>query len=480
MSTTQGGPPPGGLPDLIELDGVICFQKEGEPDVWSYIPGSPTPEMVNGRPTLALFVSATGGTLQMGARWGLTSQQLETLKAEIARRRGVPAGQVGLQPAPATVRSVSVEVGEGSGPFESVASAKSSGFSPFNTIFRVQLDVARKNAVVAALNEREGFLAVRFRIATSVKISARVVVEGDIAGALRDLSPDASEAEVAEWLDKAIEEARVSLLVEPLGDAAEDLIYRARQLGIDNFARALRAKLRGARAKVPEESTLRVEAVASGMVSRELERVADVSKWFPGGTGKDHITVLPGGDPGPTPTPTDVVVGIGFPFVELPVAFVEARAGNEKALLRPPRFEPVHLKTAEPQTNIQLTTRYTTGAASYSAQVTTGRAAQLGPAELGLTQITVDGQARREAGAKRIDGQLRAVPGGADRTFSFSGQHWTVSFFLVTRGEPLAGEFELEWTEEFAQGPPARRQMTAKDQTTVVLQEHQSAKEPNS
>jgi hypothetical protein len=149
-------------------------------------------------------------------------------------------------------------------------------------------------------------------------------------------------------------------------------------------------------------------------------------------------------------------VGLGFPAVELPVAFVEARSTDRKALLRPPGFDPVVLTATG--SVLQLTTHYTKGQPPYKTRVELGKSARLDPAALGLTQIVVDGTGRRDAGVKKFSCvcasfQLtRERPRIEPSTFADrSGSHLTV---VATRGEPIAGEFDLEWTETTAEGQP--------------------------
>ena len=222
-----------------------------------------------------------------------------------------------------------------------------------------------------------------------------------------------------------------------------------------------------------DESLLRVEALLSELAERELNRGADVSEWFELGEGQRHITVLPGGDLGPQPSPTEVRVGLGFPAVELPVAFVEARSTDRKALLRPPGFDPVVLKATG--SVLQLTTHYTRGQPPYKTRVELSKSARLDPAALGLTQIVVDGTGRRDAGVKEILVRLCFLPADRgtpeDRTFHLREQEWIASYFVATRGEPIAGEFDLEWTETTAEGQPRHRQVKAKDRAVFVLQE---------
>jgi hypothetical protein len=473
--TTAAGDQRAGLPGSIEIDDVTLY--ESEDNTWRYIPNKPIPEMSAGRPTLHLYVSASGGLLQLGAQWTVKPDSLERLTKEIARRTGRQEVDIQLQPAPASVKQVTVETGDGKGSMVAVSSSSSSGFPPYNAIFRIPVDSAKKNAVVAALNGRAGFLAVRYRAATTLKVSAHAVIEGDVSQAAETLNSSSTLQEVVGWINAAIAEGRLNLSVQGIGEADASLLSRAREVVLQGFAQALQNLLRRQETVPADESMLRVEAMESEMIEKSLDRAGDVSEWFEPGQGQKHITVLPGGDPGPTPT--EARVGLGFPAFDLPVAFVEARLADKKALLRPPSFEPVVLAA---QGNVlQVTTHYTTGQPPYKTQVELSESERLDPADLGLTQILIDGTGRRDAGIKDILLRLFFQPSGQgvpeDRTFHLHEQQWVASFYIATRGEPIAGEFNLDWTETTAAQEQARRQFKAKDQAVFVLKETETAHE---
>jgi hypothetical protein len=467
--TTASGNPGGGFPGSIEVDDVTLY--ESEDNAWSYLPGKPIPEMAGGRPTLQLYVSNSGAVLQLGTQWTVRSDLLEKLTKEIARRTGRQEVDIQLRPAPASVKEVTVETGDGKGPLVAVSSSSSSGFPPYNAIFRIPMDSAKKDAVVAALNGRAEFLTVRYRATATLKVSAHAVMEGDIGQAAETLGPSSTLPEIVGWINAAVAEGRLKLSVKAIGDADASLLSKAREAVLRRFAQALRNWLGRQEAIPASESVLRVEAVESEMMQRDLDRAGDVSEWFEPGQGQKHITVLPGGDVGPVPT--ELRVGLGFPVADLPVAFVEARVADKKALLRPPSFEPVLL--AAKGTSVQVATHYTTGQPPYKTQVAPGESERLEPAALGLTQITVDGTGRRDAGVESILLHLRFRPSGRgapeDRTLHLGESQWVASFYVATLGEPVAGEFDLEWTETTAHQQTLRRHTKVKDQTVFVLHE---------
>jgi hypothetical protein len=473
--TTAAGNPRAGFPGSIEIDDVTLY--ESEDNTWRYIPGQPIAEISGGRPTLHLYVSASGGLLQLGAQWTVKPDSLPRLTKEIARRTGRPEVDIQLQPARASVKQVTVETGDGAGPMVTVGISSSSGFPPYNAIFRIPVDSAKKNAVVAALNGRPGFLVVRYRAAATLKVSAHAEIEGDVGQAAENLNSSSTLHEVVGWINAATAEGRLTLRVQGIGEAGASLLSKAREIVLQRFALALQNFLRRQKTVRADEAMLRVEVTESELIEKSMDCTGDVSEWFEPGQGHKHITILPGGDTGPPAT--EARVGLGFPAVDLPVAFVEARLADKKALLRPPGFEPVVL-AAEGNT-LQVATHYTTGQPPYKTQVELSESERLDPADLGLTEILIDGRGRRDAGVKDIHLHLLFQPSGQgapeDRTFRLNQQQWVASFYMATRGKPIAGEFDLEWTETTATQEQTRRQLKAKDQAVVVLKETETAQE---
>ena len=466
------------FPGSVVIDGVTCYTREDEPGTWWYVPGDPEPEMAGGEPAVRLWVSPPTSVLQLGVDWTVRGELLARVERALAQAAGTQT--VDLRPAPASVRQVALEVG--SDERDVLAVSTSSGFPPYRAVFRVDLDAARTNAATAALNGRRGLLVVRYQVAASLTASARARLEGDVEPALAAFGAPATAHEVRVWVDDAIAAGRLDMTEERPGPADEALAQRARRLCIEKFTLLLEQALRsrqGAAGTSPPAGTrtrLRADASVSDIVQQELERMADVSTWFSPRTGGAHITVLPGrGGPDPVPAGGRVKVGLGFPAHDLPVAFIEARCGDQKVVLRGPRFESGALESARCDDGLVVTTHFTTGSQPFRAQVAAADAERLTPAALGLTEIVVDGRQRREAGAREIRVRLQfrpADPGaGEDRTFYLRDDAWVASFFLVSRGAAVAGEWRLDWREKTRDGQERRHRMTANDQTVFVLRE---------
>lgn len=142
------------------------YRDRTAPNRFYYIPGDPMPELApNQAPTLSLWVTDLDARLQFGVQWKVTQAEEEGLRRTIALRHpSLTPGAIHLQPAPMQVQGVDLLIGNGEGEMQQLATATSSGFPPYITIFGVALDATQKNHAIAALHGRTGFLGVRYRV----------------------------------------------------------------------------------------------------------------------------------------------------------------------------------------------------------------------------------------------------------------------------------------------------------------------------
>jgi hypothetical protein len=140
------------------------YRDPNTPNRFYFVPGLPTPELAPNRaPTLSLWVTDSNGRLQLGVQWQLSGPEMEQLRRIItARHPGCTPDEIDLQPAPMRIRAVELLVRNDDGALAPIATATSSGFLPFTTLFAVTLNPAQKNHAVAALHGRTGYLAVRY------------------------------------------------------------------------------------------------------------------------------------------------------------------------------------------------------------------------------------------------------------------------------------------------------------------------------
>jgi hypothetical protein len=465
-----------------DLAGVHYYQRD-DPETFYFLPGTPEPERdARGRPALTLWVGGSGARLQLGVRWGVAPEALAALKRELLRANpGLSAAVIRLQPAPLGRVEAELAVGDGAAEPKTVATVTSSGYTPYAALFNVTLDDTQREQVLAALHDRAGFVAVTYRGVHAVEVTATATVSGDVAEDLDEL-PESPGAEAClAQVAAALEAGR--LVIERTGDAGapDELWRRAEEQAVARAAVELRKLKAGAptpgffTAARSREAMLRAEAHLSAEVELPVEARADMADWFARGDGAAHVRNVSGGTTSPPPAgPAGAQkVSLAFAPAGMPVAFVKLRRGAWSGTLRGPAFAPVELP-ASSTGPLEVTTSYTSGAPySVTLDAPGPEGFALAPADLGLAEVVVDGQGRREAGAREVRLRLRyraAGPGADDdRTVYLRRDEWTARWFLVTRAPTLDGALELEWRELAANGAPTWHRPHPIDTTTITL-----------
>lgn len=499
-----------------EAAGLRCYPSRSDPDSFYFLPAAPEPERDSrGRPGLTLWVGASGGRLQLGARWGAAPEALAALKRELLRAHPeLSAATLRLQPAPLGDVSAELALGDGETAPMPIARVTSSGFMPYAALFNVALDDAQRERVLAALHGRAGFLTLTYRGLRSGVVTATVTIAGDVTIDLAELPADPGAEACLAQVAAALEAGRLTLTHAGDMEAPEELWRRAEEQALARAAVELHRLHGGAQrptsAAAPRttEAALHAEASLSATTALPVARRVDVADWFAAGEGAAHVRTLSGdvvaprkpdgaggvpppppagpGDPaGPgtsTPPPAGpgkpnpgvaLTVGLAFAPAGLPVAFVRLQRGAWSATLRGPAFAAIELP-ADSAGPLEVTTSYTLGA-PYSATLDTPGPTgfALTPADLGLAEVIVDGQARREAGAREVRLRLRYKAAGAgsddDRTVYLRRDDWTARWFLITRSPTLDGSLELEWREVGANGAPTWQRPRPIDTTTITL-----------
>ena len=142
------------------------YRDRTHPNRFYFTPGDPTPELApNGAPTLSLWVTDNDARLQLGVQWKLDRDEEAQLRRNIVRDHSqLTAGDILLQPAPVLVQAVELLIRDSAGALVPAATARSSDFPPFTTLFALTLNAAQKNYAVAALQGQLGYLAIRYTI----------------------------------------------------------------------------------------------------------------------------------------------------------------------------------------------------------------------------------------------------------------------------------------------------------------------------
>lgn len=480
------------LPEHRELAGVRYYPSDSDPETFCYLPGAPALQLdPRGRPALVLWVGGSGARLQLGGRWDVAPEQLAALKRELLRSHpALSPALIRLQPAPLGEVSAELALGDGAAETTPIAHAPSSGFTPYTTLFNVALDDTQREQALAALHGRTGFLSLTYRGALAGSVTATVTISGDVCEDLAELPASPSAEACLAQVAAAIEAGRLDMTRSGDARAPEELWRRAEEQTLTRAAEELHRLYAGApkpalgASMLRAEAHLHAEASLSEAAGLPFVARADLADWFAGGTGAAHVRNM-SGDPagtstppppaaGKAPPPTGApTVGLAFAPAQLPVAFVHLRCGAWGVTMRGPAFATVELP-ANSAGPLEVTTSYTSGK-PYKVRLE-GPGPEgwaLSAADLGLAEVSIDGQARRDAGAREVRLRLRYKAAGAgtddDRTVYLRRDEWEARWFLITRAPTLDGGLELEWRELGASGAPTWHRPEPIDTTTIVL-----------
>ena len=273
---------------VVVIEGVRVWCDEDDPQLFVYVPGVPEPQRgPDGRPTVSLIVTGDSAILQVGASWGLGTDQIERLRPKLAvAAPGVDPAGIMFSPAPVAVSEALLEAADGSGGFTPIATSPGSGYPPFTAIFSSVVAGEHRSLAAAALNGTPGSLRVRYRASGTVRVSATARLRGRIA-----VQPGDEAVEPRARLDAALESGAVTIELDVV-DAPPELVAAARELVLEKAANQL-ARTRGARSSSPAD--LDVQGTAAADLPAQLEPIADVAHWFSGASTRGgHVLIAPG------------------------------------------------------------------------------------------------------------------------------------------------------------------------------------------
>lgn len=280
------------LPAGIDFQGVHCYRSKDDPATFFYLPGDPVSEKgPNGKSTLSLWVSDQVAMLQLGVRWEANADLLESLRKYLAGQYpDLKPELIRLSIAPVSVERVTLDLGDSTGSYTTLASAASSNYPPFTTIFNLQLTAEQKTQIVAALNGREQFFTVSYHLSFSSRISAEVSLEGDVKADLEALGQNPSLADCQARVESALAEGRLTLRRSDATGVPDDLWQELERKAKDKAVAALLHMASDTSIQTSFDALhLQVSASQTINVPLPLERSTDVSTWFQDDTGLDHI-----------------------------------------------------------------------------------------------------------------------------------------------------------------------------------------------
>ncbi len=466
------------LPGMFNLRGVNLFRSKSDPSTFFYLPGEPLPERgPNGIPTLQFMASDKGAVLQFGAQWSIEASLLSPLKDDLSGMyQELPKELIRLSPAQISVSGATLSIGDGTGKLDELQSVKSSGFPPFTALFNVQLSSEDKTKVVASLNGRRNFLKVGYKGSLPVDREARVSISGDVSQEVSALGKNASILDALAVVESSIAKGSLNIeasLDEGVSQDLKDNIYRQAK---EKAASMIMAMASGNSGQAKLESTVSRTEIAQV----PLNSSTDISSWFPGGTGADHIIVVgvtitePDKNSVKEPVVQTKFVKLGFEAIEMPVAFIELKLGDVAAKMVGPGFADVSLP-AEVSGELLVRTNYTEGGPAFETKIplTDSKGWTLKPEDLGMAKIILDGSRPKTTGSTDVRVRVVYRPSGKgtqdDRTIYFRRDNWTTSWYIVTRSAGLEGSLEFDWRETVADGSVVMHPSSNTDETELKL-----------
>jgi hypothetical protein len=477
------------LPGGFSLRDVYLYRSKDDPSTFFYLPGEPLPETgPDGTPTLQLIASDKGAILQFGSQWSVEPSLLSSLKEDLSGM--FPELQkelIRLSPAQISVSEVTLYLGDGSGKFDQLQSVKPSGFPPFTALFNITLSSGDKAKVISSLNGRQNILKISYIGSLPVEREAKVSISGNVSREISALGKNVSLEDALLVVESAI--LKGSLNVERSEDesVSQDLKDKTYQQAKEKAASAIVAMVSGSSGQF-NQSKIESAVSRTETVQVPLESAADISTWFPGRIGADHIIVTGVTITEPDkssvtqlvgqPTSKTKFVKLSFDTGEMPVAFVDLKFGDAGTKLVGPEFAEASLPV-EAVSELVVRTNYTDGGPAFETRLplTDSEGWTLKPEDLGLAKVVLDGSGPKETGSTDVRVRVVYRPSRSgkgtydDRTIYFRHDSWTASWFLVTRSVGLEGSLEFDWRETTADGSVMMHPSVSTDKTEIKLQE---------
>lgn len=283
-------------PDGFRVGNLYSYPNPQDTSTFFYLPDAPTPELTaNGKPTLNLWVSGHGATLQLGTQWSPDSSQLLTLKQEIARRYSLDPSLIRLVPAPISVEQVTLTIVDSQGNHQELETVDSSGYPPFTALFQVSLNDTQKAQAVAALSGRKDVLTVCYHLLFRHEVTIQAAIAGDVKTEIAALSAQATQAECLTQIERALTEGHLQMQLTNASEVPEELRQKVSRRAKEKAAIALQRLVKSFHSlSSPSnlQSTLKVATSLSETLLDRFTQCTDVSCWFTNDSGMDYIQTL--------------------------------------------------------------------------------------------------------------------------------------------------------------------------------------------
>ncbi|MBD1869480.1 hypothetical protein H6F95_19695 [Cyanobacteria bacterium FACHB-471] len=474
------------IPNGFEFQRVYCYPNPDQPLSYYYLPLQIQPQRsADGTPMINFISMGTSGYLQLSVSWEAPSETLDALRQEIAQRENLDNPAVlRFAFAPVTVQQVSLLSNEGER-WEAIATSSSSGFPPYTALFNAHLNAEQQTQAAAALNGRKNCLQVEYHAFLNGVAEASADITGNAANViaqLKDRRGTLNQDEVQEVLKRSIDEGELQLTVITSEDASPQLIEQVSTHVLAQGADLLLRFLQGEE-RIPDITHFRVTVSKTEPRQIDLVLKNDVANWFPNGSSFNQIQPAPSGTSplpsSPLSSPSSSLpVQLNFSPTEAPLALITVQQGTAKTTLIPPDFSTTLSNLREEP--LEVETSYTFwGTFSKNISIPASGKLSLSPADLGLTQVTVDATALEAAGAKKARIRLHYHPDGNgvedETTIYLRDRLWKVNWFVISRGDDLQGFLQYEWQVTLENGDLVKHEMTETTSPHIVLTAEEQA-----
>jgi hypothetical protein len=450
------------LPDPAKYADVFCYRNASDPGTIFYIPLTITPEKgLQEKLQFNLLITGSTNLLQLGCRWDIDHILLKNLDRDLLEKLK-PEGLAFINfsvPSPA-VKEVRLEMADDSNHFNTLQTANSSGFPPYNALFNLGIDSTQKDRVLHTLNGTNNYMRIRYFVSIPISTTASVALKGTISE-LSDLeNPDLDETSIPGILHKAIQDG--IFILSFTGNGGTTIQDQLKQNVLDKAAVALKGYAKShaefknaAQDVVISKGDLTVTATAQSACELSIEPEGSVARWFAGTNTTDYVNISPEvRTSGPVPadnTPSNrgsCIFSAPQGIKDTPVNFIRIATGNESATMSPPDFLPVKLMMQAG--GIDVNTSYTDGGNSFDTELpgVTGSEYTLEPGDIGLAVVNFNASSldAEEATACRVHIAYKPAGNGTDdeRTIYLKPGEWSDRWFVCTRDKGLQGELTYE------------------------------------
>jgi hypothetical protein len=470
------------IENSFEFEGLLCYPKPSANLSYYFVPlEADLDRGPNDRPLINLIAVGTSGYLLFTAVWRAPEQSVEALRQEVAKRNEIAdPSTIQLALPPVQVAGCELLIGDGSGELQALAHSSTSGLPPYSVLFNLLLNEEQFASASAALNGNPGRLAVEYDVLliTPVSAAARLVpLSSEFVAWLQEYL-DSGPAGFRAAIEEAIEEGLAAIQLDLTQHPSEELITRLYDRVLTRATEVLPRLIQDWGIDMTTDLEVAVSLVES--VRQALHPRVDIGvielpeppiHVAPGGmeasTGRGAAQMERMGPP--------LRVSVGFDPGEAPLAWVRLQREGAEILLKPPQFGPASLPAGRVYQPLRLTAGFTNGAPAYKATLMIAGEAEitLGPEDVGLTMLVIDGRPLVEAGARSAQVWLRyfAPHLRTEQRYSlrFGDDTWAAHLWLVTPTKASLRYLDYRWQAVGADGGLISESATSRGSSEIVL-----------